>query len=742
MTMISDANVRKAKELAGQLTLDEKIGMVHGAGLFRTEGVPRLGIPPFRFDDGPMGVRAELENDSWATVYNSRDYVTYLPSGSAVASTWNPRLAREAGRVLGQEARGRGKDMILGPSINIKRSPLCGRNFEYMSEDPVLTAAMAAPFVEGVQESDVSACPKHFAANSQETDRLEVDETISQRALREIYLPAFKAVVERAGTLSVMGAYNLINGTQCCEDAWLLDDMLRGEWGFRGFVVSDWSAVKNTERSASVGLDCEMGVTANFDEYYFAQPLKEAVLEGRVPEAAVTAKAEHILAVMDALHMLPVGGEDAGNGEVTGDGEGTGNADAGGDDAVAFAYPPRKSGCYATLGHAASALDVARESIVLLKNDAGTLPLNETATKRLLVIGANADRTHSNGGGSAVVKAVHEITPILGLNGMLGGNVHIDYAPGYYAKQVEQDAAWQEESLENSEREAVDAEREAQRLHDEAVGLARAYAASGDPIVFIGGLDHDFDIEGRDRESMELPYGQDALIGELLDIAPDMVVVLVAGSPVEMPWAGRVRTLVWNWYNGAESGTALAETLFERVAPSGHLPETFPVKLSDSPAHCVGTFGPGKHVDYAEDIFVGYRYFETEGVPVRFCFGHGLTYTTFDYADLDVRAVGDDLRFMFHVKNVGEHGGFAVPQVYVGLLDTGEERPSKELKGFAKVWLEPGETRQVDIDVPAADVLRYWSERQGGWSSASQANVFVGESVGDIRLEKEYKELG
>ncbi|NEG70524.1 beta-glucosidase [Bifidobacterium choloepi] len=729
MTEISDANVRRARELAAKLTLDEKIGMIHGAGLFRTEGVPRLGIPPFRFDDGPMGVRAELENDNWAPLYNTRDYVTYLPSGSAVASTWNTELARETGKALGEEARGRGKDMILGPSINIKRAPLCGRNFEYMSEDPMLTAAIAVPFVDGVQASDVSACPKHFAANSQETDRLDVDESISERALRELYLPAFRAVVEDGGTLSVMGAYNLVNGTQCCESSKLLDDILRDEWGFRGFVVSDWSAVKNTERSARVGLDCDMGVTNNFDDYYFARPLREAVLDGTIPEADVTAKVEHILAVMDALHMLP-------------DREPTDES---------FQYPPRKPGSYATLEHAKTALDVARESIVLLKNDDHLLPLNETATKRLLVVGANADRTHSNGGGSAVVKAVHEITPILGLNGMLGGNVHIDYAPGYYAKQVEQDAAWQEESLENSALEVVDAEREAKRLHDEAVALARDYAASGDPIVFIGGLDHDFDIEGRDRESMALPYGQDDLIAELLDIAPDMIVVIVAGSPVEMPWGPRVRTLVWNWYDGCEGGRALAETLFGRVTPSGHLPETFPVKLSDCPAISRGTFGQAGHVSYDEDIFVGYRYYESFDVPVAFCFGHGLSYTTFDYSDLRVRRLSDGrLRFLFHVENTGAVVGAAVPQLYLGLEDCGgnpardgelddatwrTDRPAKELKAFAKVWLEPGERREVHLDVTDEQAFGYWNVDAGWFALAPSARVHVGESVQDIRLE-------
>ena len=304
MTVITEANKTKARELTAQLTLDEKIAIVHAAGLFRNGNAERLGIPPLRMDDGPMGVRAELHNDNWAPLYNTRDYVTYLPSGSAVASTWNPDLARMTGEVLGEEARGRGKDVILGPSINIKRSPLCGRNFEYMSEDPVLTAAQGVAYIQGVQESDVAACAKHYAVNSQETDRLDVDETVSERALREIYLPAFEAAVQDGGVLSVMGAYNLVNGTKCCEHKQLLDDILRDEYGFDGFVVSDWSAVRDTKASAEVGMDIELSVTPNFDDYYFANPLKKAVEDGDVKESDVDGKVERVIAVMDALHML------------------------------------------------------------------------------------------------------------------------------------------------------------------------------------------------------------------------------------------------------------------------------------------------------------------------------------------------------------------------------------------------------------------------------------------------------
>ena len=704
MTVITEANKAKAKDLTAKLTLDEKIAIVHAAGLFRSGGAERLGIPSLKMDDGPMGVRAELHNDNWMPLYNTRDYVTYLPSGSAVASTWNRDLARKTGEVLGEEARGRGKDVILGPSINIKRSPLCGRNFEYMSEDPVVTAAQGVAYITGVQNSDVAACAKHYAVNSQETDRLDVDETVSERALRELYLPAFEAAVRDGGVLSVMGAYNLVNGEQCCESKKLLDDILRDEYGFDGFVVSDWSAVKRTKESAEVGLDVEMSVTPNFDDYYFAQPLKKAVEAGDVKESDVDKKVVRVLSVMDALHML-------------------------GD-----ARKTRKAGSYATLDHAAKALEIARESIVLLKNDGNLLPLDEHAMTRLLVIGANADRIHSNGGGSAVIKALHEVSPLLGLNGALGGNVEIEYALGYDAKQVNQDESWQEESLENSKGSDAKDEARAKALRDEAVAKAREYAAAGDPVLFIGGLDHEHDLEGRDRTDMRLPYGQDELIEALLDAAPDTILAFVAGSPVEMPWADKAKAIVWNWYAGCESGTALAEVLLGRVNPSGHLPETFPIALADEPAHAIGTFGLEGHVDYAEDIYVGYRYFDTKRVPVRFPFGHGLSYTSFDYSDLTVRRVDDEIRVTLHVRNTGDRAGKTVVQVYLGLEGTGEDRPAKELKGFTKVELQAGEGREVEVAMPASKALRYWSNGSGAYALAPAATVFVGESVEDIRL--------
>ena len=754
MTVITETNKERAQSLVSQLTLGEKLGMIHGAGLFRTEGVPRLGIPPFVTSDGPMGVRREFADNSWNAIYGSQDYVTYLPSGSAIGSTWNTELARIDGEVLGAEARGRGKDMILGPSVNIKRSPLCGRNFEYISEDPYLAAAMSSPLIQGIQESDVASCVKHFAANSQETDRLLVNENISDRALREIYLPVFESAVKQGEVLGVMGAYNLVNGERCCESRTLLDDILRDEWNFEGLTVSDWGGVFRTKESAEAGLDMEMSVTPDFDDYKFASPLKAAVDNGEIDEKHIDMKVFHILCVMDALHMLSDDDSACCRGmqrhdrskqdpiEVQGADAGTGHAY---DDPQArddFQVPSRKAGTYAKAEHRNKVLEIARESVILLKNEPSEaasleayeplLPLPAKTMQNLLVVGANADRVHSNGGGSAEIKAQYEVTPLLGLCGQLGGNCKVTYVPGYEAIEHDgQGADWQAESLKDgvSHGENIDNERQ-RELRDEAVALAAQY----EHVVFIGGLNHDYDLEGLDRKNMRLPYGQDELIEALLDVNPNTIVTLVGGSPVEMPWADRAKAIVWSWYSGCETGTALANVLLGSVNPSGHLPESFPIRLEDSPAHKIGTFGLKGQVDYTEDIYVGYRYYETEEQPVQFCFGHGLSYTSFAYSDLDIRIVDGEIRVHCTVTNTGDRPGKTVLQVYFGLEGVGEDRPVKELKGFTKVSLNSGERKDIRIDLPVSKALRYYSNMMNGYALANQAAVYVGESVQDIRL--------
>lgn len=718
------------EQILEMLTLEEKSAMLHGVAFFRSGAVEGKGIPAVETSDGPMGVRNEFPGDSWFPVGLSDDFVSYLPSNSAIAAAWNPGRAYEMGRVLGEEARGRGKDVILAPGINVKRDPLCGRNFEYMSEDPFLIQELAVPMIQGIQESDVAACVKHFAANSQETDRLWVDTVVDERALREIYLPGFEAAVHRGGVYSLMNAYNKLNGQHCSENKALLNQLLREEWGYDGTVISDWGSVHTTQQAAESGLDMEMSVTANFDEYFFANPLIEAVREGQVSMEDVDKKVRNILRMMLRLKMIgPESGE-------------------------------RKPGAYNTPEHRESIKATARESIVLLKNQGGVLPISTRRLeagapdpltgyrkkKRIAVIGRNAEHMHSGGGGSAEIKALYEISPLMGLKMQLGGNVDIRYAPGYFipGKKNVNEVNWQETSLERQINRRTDKEEtqeevrqrqemETQRkaLREEAVALAK----EADEVIFVGGLNHDYDVEGWDRDSMALPYAQDELIEELLEVKPDTIVVLVAGSPVEMPWRDRARAIVWNYYAGMETGTALAEVLLGRVCPSGKLPETFPGRYSDTVTYKNGEFGKPEQVIYKEGIFVGYRYYEKEGIEPAFAFGHGLSYTSFAYGNLRVETAPHSLsqdmgeppvRISLDVTNTGKVAGGEIVQCYVGDPVCSAERPVKELKAFAKVFLEPGETKRVDMELPWSAFAFYDTERHAFVAEPGEFILSVG----------------
>lgn len=668
---------KKAEELTGKLTLDEKIGMVHGAELFSTKGVERLGIPPLKMSDGPMGVRQEFQPTTWQTVGLSDDYVTYLPCNSALASTWNRELAYETGSVLGEEARGRGKDVILGPGVNIKRSPLCGRNFEYFSEDPYLAKEMAVPYIQGVQNWDVAACVKHFAANNQETERLWVDVEVDEKALREIYLPAFHDAVTKGGAYTLMTAYNMVKGSHCYANEHLLKDILRNEWKYDGTIISDWGGVHDTELAANSELDIEMSVTDNFDEYFLAEPLKKKIKAGEIEEKVLNEKVIHILMLMMRLHMID-GAEE---------------------------QRLRKAGSYNTPEHRKSALQVARESVVLLKNEDDRLPLKAKEMKKLLLIGENAECVHSNGGGSAEIKALYEITPLMGIKTLLGGNTEVTYVPGYKRDDVaaDSDKNWQETSLEDgggsmkeiksTVDEAVKNERK--RLREEAAELASKY----DQVILIGGLNHEHDSEGNDRADMRLPYEQDELIQEVLKANPQTVIVMMGGSPVEMgEWISDAKAVVWNWYSGMEGGRALAEVLFGNVNPSGKLPETFYKKHTDCSAHAVGEFPGDTKVRYKEDVFVGYRYNDTFKIEPQFCFGHGLSYTTFAYENATVFEEENQIIVCCEVKNTGKVAGKEIVQVYLASKNREENEPIQQLKGFAKTeLLQPGEMQVVEI---------------------------------------------
>lgn len=692
----------QAEELVQKLTLDEKIGMVHGAQLFQTKGVDRLGIPPLKMSDGPMGVRQEFQPSTWQTVGLSDDLVTYLPCNSALAATWNRLLAARTGSVLGEEARGRGKDVILAPGINIKRSPLCGRNFEYFSEDPYLTKELAVPFIQGVQNWDVAACVKHFAANNQETERLWVDVKIDEKALREIYLPAFRAAVEEADSYTIMTAYNKLNGTHCYANKHLLDDILRKEWGYEGTVISDWGGVHDTKMAAEAALDIEMSVTDNFEEYYLAQPLKKAIQEGEIKEEQLDEKVIHILMLMMRMHIIEGAQENR----------------------------PRKSGTYNTEEHRRETLQVARESVVLLKNEKQRLPLHPEKIKKLLVIGENAECVHSNGGGSAEIKALYEITPLMGIKTLLGGNAEVRFIKGYCrdGKVEKSDVNWQEASLENGGGStktgiaSVDAALKAKRksLRREAVELAAQY----EDVILIGGLNHDCDSEGNDRADMKLPYEQDLLIKEVLKANPNTIIVMMGGSPVEMhKWINQAQAVVWNWYSGMEGGRALAEVLFGKVNPSGKLPETFYVRHTDCSAHAVGEFPGGEAVHYTEGVFVGYRYNDTFHISPQFCFGHGLSYTTFAYSNPSVRWQNGCCIVTLEVENIGELDGKETVQVYAAPVKRLEDEPVQQLKGFEKVTLAAGEKKNAEIVVEVPEEKR--------------VRLRIGSSSRDIRLEME-----
>lgn len=684
--------LRNATELMEKLTLEEKIGMIHGAQLFETKGVERLQIPPLKMSDGPMGVRQEFEASSWKNVGLSDDYVTYLPCNSALASTWNRNLAYETGSVLGEEARGRGKDIILAPGINIKRSPLCGRNFEYFSEDPYLTGEMAVPFIKGVQQWDVAACVKHFAVNNQETERLWVEVEIDEKALREIYLPAFYDAVKKAGSYTIMGAYNRLKGEHCCQSNYLLNDILRKEWEYDGVVISDWGAVHDTTLAANSELDIEMSVTDNFDEYFMANPLKQKIESGEIKEAVVNEKVVRILMLMMCLHML--------------DGK-------------------RKAGSYNTEEHREKTLKVARESVVLLKNENQLLPMKTEKMKELLVVGENANCMHAAGGGSAEIKALYEITPLMGIRALLGGNVKVHFAEGYCRdeKKENQDANWQETSLENgggSTRQVKESEeiwKKREKLRKEAAKLAKKY----ETVIFVGGLNHEYDREGNDRADMKLPYEQDLLVEALLESNPKTILTFVGGSPVEMNrWIDKAPAVVWSWYAGMEGGRALAEVLFGKVNPSGKLPETFYKTHMDCSAHAIGEFPGNQKVNYKEGIFVGYRYNDKFKVEPQFCFGHGLSYTQFLYTSLEIQPLEGSAMVSCEVVNAGSCTGKEVVQIYLAKKNPSAEETIQELKGFEKIELAPGEKKQVSVTIEGYD--------------KEKMEIRVGSSLRDIRL--------
>jgi len=682
-------------ELIAKMTLEEKIAMIHGNTMFSSAGVERLGIPNLTYSDGPHGVRAEVSKDNWRPAGWKNDSSSYLPALSALASSWNIDLARGYGMILGSECKARGKIVSLAPGVNIHRTPLNGRNWEYMSEDPFLASRMAVEYIKGVQSQGVASCVKHFALNNQEYQRNSINVEVDERTLREIYLPAFEAAVKEGGVLSVMGAYNKIRGLWCCENSYMLNDILRKDWGFKGIVISDWNAVHNTTLAANSGLDVEMGTNKPFDQYYMANPMYEAVKKGDIPEQAIDQKVKNILYVMIKMDLINKPNYD----------------DTGAEQKLA------------TPEHCAVALKIAEEAIVLLKNENHKLPLDASKIKSVVVIGANADYKFSLGGGSTTIKAKYEITPLEGLKKYLGNRVRIDFAPGYRIVKGKQDT--------------IDL-----KLFEDAIVLAK----TADLVLYIGGLNHERggDTEGSDKMSMKLPYKQDSLINEICKVNPNTIVTLMCGGPVELgEWYQKIPTLVQTSFIGMEGGNALARVIFGDINPSGKLTDSWPKKLTDSPALLLGEYPGSDGIEhYKEGLMVGYRYFDTKKVEPMFCFGYGLSYTSFEYDGLDIPPYwnNNDSAFSvsFTITNKGKREGKEISQLYIHQQKSSVERPYKELKGFSKVSLKPGESKKITITINRR-ALQYYDVSAKTWKDeAGKFEILIGSSSRDIKLKKEF----
>ena len=700
---------KRIEKLIKKMTLEEKVGLLHGNSKFYVAGVERLGIPEWSLSDGPHGVRAEINRHDWAYAGWTNDSASYFPTGTAFAATWNPELAYRRGEVLGEEARWRKKDVLLGPGVNIIRSPLCGRNFEYMSEDPYMNSVLAVAYIKGLQSRDVACSVKHFAVNNQETNRTTVDVECSERALREIYLPAFKAAVQEGGALTVMAAYNKFRGEFCAENNYLVRKILRNEWGFDGVYVTDWGAAHSTVPSMEAGLDLEMGTLIDkYEDWYYANPLIEAVKSGKIPMSLVDEKVGDVLRVMIKTNVLD----------------------------------PKKRfgpGSMNTKEHQQATYDAAAEAIVLLKNQNNLLPLDFSSIKSLAVIGDNATRKHSNGGLSSEIKAVYEVTPLEALRAKWGDKVDIRFAQGYekLSTFVEGSNNGQSSGTFSSKTQESDA------LLKEAVEVAR----TSDVALLVCGLNHDYDTESFDRLNMDIPYGQVELIQEVVKANPRTIVVMIAGSPLNMAAVDICSpAIVWAWFNGMEGGNALVDVLSGKVNPSGKMPFTTPVSLDQSPAHALGNF-PGRDlkVNYEEDILVGYRWFDTKGLPVVYPFGYGLSYTTFNYSNLNTDkktyAQADTIQATFTLTNTGDREGAEVAQVYVSDPVCSVMRPVKELKGFKKVFLKPGESRRITLDIPVSS-LAFYSEAQSQFVvEPGEFILQLGASASDItqRISVEVK---
>lgn len=696
------------------LTLKEKVGLVHAQSKFSTKGVDRLGIPEIWMSDGPHGVRAEINWDDWDYAGWTNDSITAFPALTCLASTFNPDLSSQFGKAIGEEAKYREKDVLLGPGVNIYRTPMNGRNFEYMGEDPLLASIMVVPYIQGVQKNGVAACVKHYALNNQEHWRDKVNVEVSDRALHEIYLPAFKAAVEDGNTWAIMGAYNKFRGQYTTHHELLTNKILKGDWNFDGVVISDWSSAHSTKEAALNGLDIEMGTgtdglgmtTANhYDNYFLANPFYQAIKSGEIKESVLDDKVRRVLRLRYRTNMSNNNSRGRAN-----------NAE-----------------------HHEVARKVATEGIVLLKNENKFFPIEDKAGLTIAIIGENATRSMTKGGGSSELKPKFEISILQGLKEHYK-NAKIVHSIGYASGASVYDKV-------------LPSPYNADSLKVEALKIAK----TADIVLFAGGLtkSHLQDSEGNlDREQFGLPFGQVELLNEIKALDKKIGFILVSGNAVEMPWLDKVDGMIETWYLGSMAGHAIADVISGDVNPSGKLPFSFPKKLEDNAAVSFGetsypgvdlseknksaAFGPESNPvatptqEYKEGILVGYRWHDTKKIEPQFAFGYGLSYTNFELENISVDQQTDSFTITCDVKNTGNVDGSEVVQVYVGKSDSKVERALKELKGFKKVNVKKGEKESVTITIKSKD-LAFYDESASDWNlEKGEYEIYVGNASNNI----------
>jgi beta-glucosidase len=681
---------QRIDDALSRMTLDEKIAVIHAQSKFSSPGVKRLGFPDLWTDDGPHGVRPDVLWDEWEQAGQTNDSCVAFPALTCLAATWNPQLARLYGENLAEEALYRNKHVMLGPGVNIYRTPLGGRNFEYMGEDPWLASRMVVPYIQGLQSKGVAACVKHYALNNDEEYRHQVNVKISDRALHEIYLPAFKAAVQEGGAWSIMGAYNLYQGVHNCHNATMLNKILKKDWGFDGVVISDWGGCHNTDEAIKNGLDLEFGSWTNgltagasnaYDNYYLALPYKKLIQEGKYSTKELDEKVRRVLRLFYRTTM----------------------------------NRQKPHGFLCSESHYATALKIAQEGIVLLKNDRNLLPINLQTTKKILVVGENAIKMMTVGGGSSSLKVQKEILPLDGIKARFT-DAQIDYVRGYVGDTVQ---SYNGVTVGRSLYET--------RSQAELTAEAVAKAKEADVVIFVGGLNKsDYqDCEGHDRKSYDLPYAQNEVIEAILKVNPRLVYVNISGNGATLPWIKKVPAVVQAWFIGSEAGEAIASVLAGDVNPSGKLPFTWYASLNQCGAHATGSY-PGtwredyKIIDeeYKEGIYVGYRYTDSKKLKPLFAFGHGLSYTTFKVgkatANKQVMTTDGQISFTVPVTNTGNRAGSETIQLYIAAKQSKVDRPVKELKAFQKVYLQPGETRNVTLTI-GSEALSYYDETRHDW---------------------------